>query len=73
MLASLSCVSRYAEVVDDIIRNHEEKLQQCSEDISTRLEDMDLGSILALEGHTLPAYLKKDVEEVQMRGGSSWF
>ena len=64
-------LSRYIEMVDDIIRTQAEKLQQGSELACVRLEEMDLlDSILALEGNaTLPSYIKKDVEAVQICGG----
>lgn len=69
--SSAKALSRYTEMVDDIIRTQAEKLQQGSELTRVRLKDMDLpDSILALEGHfTLPADLKEDVEAVQISGG----
>ncbi|XP_030514893.1 vacuolar-sorting protein BRO1 [Rhodamnia argentea] len=69
--SSAKALSRYTEMVDDIIRTQAEKLQQGSELTRVRLKDMDLpDSILALEGHfTLPADLKDDVEAVQISGG----
>lgn len=69
--SSAKALSRYTEMVDDIIRIQAEKLQQGSELTRVRLKEMDLPeSLLALEGHfTLPADLKEDVEAVQISGG----
>ncbi|KAF4355073.1 hypothetical protein G4B88_004285 [Cannabis sativa] len=68
---SAKALSRYTEMVDDIIRTQAEKLQQASELTRVRLKEMDLPeSILALEGNfTLPTDLKEDVEAVQICGG----
>ncbi|KAH6827801.1 Endosomal targeting BRO1-like domain-containing protein [Perilla frutescens var. hirtella] len=69
--SSAKSLSRYTEMVDDIIRTQAEKLQQGSELARVRLKEMDLpDSILALEGNTpLPTALKEDVEAVQICGG----
>ncbi|XAR72289.1 hypothetical protein NMG60_11018877 [Bertholletia excelsa] len=69
--SSAKALSRYTEMVDDIIRTQAEKLQQGSELARVRLKEMDLpDSILALEGNfTLPTTLKEDVEAVQISGG----
>ncbi|KAL7001056.1 bck1-like resistance to osmotic shock [Sarracenia purpurea var. burkii] len=69
--SSAKALSRYTEMVDDIIRTQAEKLQQGSELTRVRLKEMDLpDSILALEGNfTLPTTLKEDVEAVQISGG----
>ncbi|KAM1846818.1 hypothetical protein ACFX15_010638 [Malus domestica] len=69
--SSAKALSRYTEMVDDIIRTQAEKLQQASELTRVRLKEMDLPeSILALEGNfTLPTDLKEDVEAVQICGG----
>ncbi|XP_042502178.1 vacuolar-sorting protein BRO1-like isoform X2 [Macadamia integrifolia] len=69
--SSAKALSRYTEMVDDIIRMQAEKLQQGSEIARVRLKEMDLpDSILALEGNiTLPMDLKEDVEAVQISGG----
>ncbi|XP_065881909.1 vacuolar-sorting protein BRO1 [Euphorbia lathyris] len=69
--SSAKALSRYTEMVDDIIRSQAEKLQQGSELTRVRLKEMDLpDSILALEGNlTLPADLKEDIEAVQISGG----
>ncbi|CBI26935.3 unnamed protein product, partial [Vitis vinifera] len=69
--SSAKALSRYTEMVDDIIRTQAEKLQQGSELARVRLKEMDLpDSILALEGNfTLPTDLKEDVEAVQICGG----
>ncbi|XP_057952975.1 vacuolar-sorting protein BRO1-like, partial [Malania oleifera] len=69
--SSAKALSRYTEMVDDIIRTQAEKLQEGSELARVRLKEMDLpDSILALEGNfTLPADLKEDVEAVQISGG----
>jgi programmed cell death 6-interacting protein len=68
---SAKALSRYTEMVDDIIRTQAEKLQQASELTRVRLKEMELpDSILALEGNfTLPTSLKEDVEAVQISGG----
>ncbi|CAA0833001.1 Endosomal targeting BRO1-like domain-containing protein [Striga hermonthica] len=68
---SAKALSRYTEMLDDIIRTQAEKLQQGSELARVRLKEMDLpDSILALEGNfTLPTSLKEDVEAVQICGG----
>lgn len=68
---SMKALSRYTEMVDDIIRTQAEKLQQGSEITRVRLKDMDLpDSILSLEGNiSLPLDLKEDVEAVQISGG----
>ncbi|KAH8500679.1 hypothetical protein H0E87_015780 [Populus deltoides] len=69
--SSAKALSRYTEMVDDIIRTQAEKLQQGSELTRVRLKEMDLpDSILSLEGNfTLPTDLKEDVEAVQISGG----
>ncbi|KAG0476298.1 hypothetical protein HPP92_013139 [Vanilla planifolia] len=68
---STKSLSRYTEMVDDIIRTQAEKLQQESEITRVKLKDMELpDSILALEGSfSLPMDLKEDVEAVQISGG----
>ncbi|CAI9096083.1 OLC1v1032154C1 [Oldenlandia corymbosa var. corymbosa] len=68
---SAKSLSRYTEMVDDVIRTQAEKLQQASELARVRLKEMDLPeSILALEGSSsLPTALKEDVEAVQVCGG----
>ncbi|KHN06730.1 ALG-2 interacting protein X [Glycine soja] len=68
---SAKALSRYTEMVDDVIRTQAEKLQQASELTRVRLKEMELPeSILALEGNfTLPTSLKEDVEAVQISGG----
>lgn len=69
--SSAKALSRYTEMVDDVIRTQAERLQQGSELTRVRLKEMDLpDSILALEGNiTLPADLKEEVEAVQISGG----
>ncbi|XP_076947296.1 vacuolar-sorting protein BRO1-like [Bidens hawaiensis] len=69
--SSAKALSKYTEMVDDIIRTQAEKLQQGSELARVSLKEMDLpGSILALEGHAvLPTALWEDVEAVQISGG----
>ncbi|KAG9133090.1 hypothetical protein Leryth_018652 [Lithospermum erythrorhizon] len=69
--SSAKSLSRYTEMVDDVIRTQAEKLQQASELARVRLREMDLpDAILALEGNsTLPIALKEDVEAVQICGG----
>ncbi|PSS19317.1 ALG-2 interacting protein like [Actinidia chinensis var. chinensis] len=69
--SSAKSLSKYTEMVDDIIRTQAEKLQQGSELARVRLKEMDLpDSILALEGNfIMPTTLKEDVEAVQISGG----
>ncbi|KAL8516068.1 hypothetical protein ACS0TY_014664 [Phlomoides rotata] len=69
--SSAKSLSRYTEMVDDIIRTQAEKLQKGSELARVRLKEMDLpDSILALEGTaSLSTALKEDVEAVQICGG----
>ncbi|XWS63515.1 hypothetical protein CRYUN_Cryun06bG0104700 [Craigia yunnanensis] len=69
--SSAKALSRYTEMVDDVIRTQAEKLQQGSEITRVRLKEMDLpDSILALEGNfNLPEDLKNEVEKVQASGG----
>ncbi|XP_022733925.1 vacuolar-sorting protein BRO1 [Durio zibethinus] len=69
--SSAKALSRYTEMVDDVIRTQAEKLQQGSELTRVRLKEMDLpDSILALEGNfNLPEDLKNEVEKVQASGG----
>ncbi|EPS72048.1 hypothetical protein M569_02706, partial [Genlisea aurea] len=69
--SSAKALSRYTEMLDNVIRTQAENLQQGSELARVRLKDMDLpDSILALEGNfSLPAALKEDVEAVQICGG----
>ncbi|RZC58114.1 hypothetical protein C5167_005416 [Papaver somniferum] len=73
--SSFKALSRYTEMVDDIIRTQAEKLQQGSELTRVRLKEMELPeSILALEGNScLPVDIKEDVEAVQISGGPSGF
>ncbi|KAL3368037.1 hypothetical protein AABB24_009089 [Solanum stoloniferum] len=68
---SAKALSRYTEMVDDVIRAQAERLQQGSELARVKLKEMDLpDSILALEGNlTLPMALKEDVDAVQICGG----
>ncbi|CAN8312240.1 unnamed protein product [Cochlearia groenlandica] len=68
---SAKALSRYSEMVDDVIRTQAERLQQASELTRVRLKEMDLpDSILAVDGNTtLPVDLKEDVEAVQICGG----
>ncbi|KAI0501053.1 hypothetical protein KFK09_019271 [Dendrobium nobile] len=70
---SAKALSRYTEMVDDVIRTQAEKLQQGSEITRIKLKEMGLPDyILALEGSlTLPLDLKEDVEAVQVSGGPS--
>ncbi|KAE9595433.1 hypothetical protein Lal_00031295 [Lupinus albus] len=71
--SSTKALSRYTEMVDDIIRTQAEKLQEASELTRVRLKEMELpDSILALEGNfSLPTHLKEDVEAVQISGSPS--
>ncbi|XP_010527752.1 PREDICTED: ALG-2 interacting protein X [Tarenaya hassleriana] len=69
--SSAKALSRYTEMVDDVIRTQTERLQQASDLTRVRLKEMDLpDSILALDGHlSLRVDLKDDVEAVQISGG----
>nr|XP_043613755.1 vacuolar-sorting protein BRO1-like [Erigeron canadensis] len=69
--SSAKALSRYTEMVDDIIRTQTEKLQQGSELARVHLKEMNLpDSVLALGGHSvLPTALWEDVEAVQVSGG----
>ncbi|KAI5055520.1 hypothetical protein GOP47_0029041 [Adiantum capillus-veneris] len=71
--SSAKALSRYTEMVDDIIRTQSEKLQQESEITRVRLKEMELPeSLHALEGSiALPEQLRGDVEAVQIDGGPS--
>ncbi|VFQ78155.1 unnamed protein product [Cuscuta campestris] len=73
--SSAKALSRYTEIVDDVIRTQTEKLQQGSELARVRLKEMDLpDSILALEGNcNLPSALREDLEAVQICGGPAAF
>lgn len=68
---SAKALSRYTQMVDDIIRIQAEKLQHGSEMARIRLKEMDLPhSILALDGiFSLPADIKEAVEAVLVVGG----
>ncbi|XP_074274927.1 vacuolar-sorting protein BRO1-like isoform X2 [Silene latifolia] len=68
---STKSLSKYTEMVDDVIRTQAEKLQQGSELARVRLKEMDLPeSLLSLEGNlSIPDNLKEDVEAVQISGG----
>ncbi|XP_074309426.1 vacuolar-sorting protein BRO1 [Silene latifolia] len=69
--SSTKALSKYTEMVDDVIRTQAEKLQQGSELARVRLKEMDLpNSLLSLEGNSsLPDNLSEDVEAVQISGG----
>ncbi|KAL9241998.1 hypothetical protein vseg_016045 [Gypsophila vaccaria] len=69
--SSTKALSKYTEMLDDVIRTQAEKLQQGSELARVRLKEMDLpDSLLSLEGNlSLPENLKDDVEAVQISGG----
>lgn len=69
--SSAKALSKYTEMVDDIIRTQAEKLQQESEIMRVRLKEMDLpDSLRALEGSPLlPDDLQDDVEAVQLDSG----
>lgn len=66
-------LSRYTELLDDIVRTQVEKLQQESEITRVKLKEMDLPeSLHALEGSiSLPEQLQNDVESIQLDGGLS--
>ncbi|KAL3693041.1 hypothetical protein R1sor_006692 [Riccia sorocarpa] len=69
--SSAKALSKYTEMLDDIIRTQAEKLQQESEITRVKLKEMDLpDSLQALEGTAgLPEQLRDDVEAVQIDGG----
>ncbi|CAK9200542.1 unnamed protein product [Sphagnum troendelagicum] len=69
--SSAKALSKYTEMVDDIIRVQAEKLQTESEITRVKLREMDLpDSLHALEGSaSLPDQLRDDVEAVQLDGG----
>ncbi|PWA36113.1 ALIX V-shaped domain-containing protein [Artemisia annua] len=69
--SSAKALSKYTEMVDDIIRTQAEKLQQGSELARVTQKDMVLlDSILDLEGHSvLPTPLWEYMEAVQISVG----
>jgi programmed cell death 6-interacting protein len=69
--SSAKALSRYTEMLDDIIRTQAEKLQQESEVAKARLKEMDLPDMLyALDGTAIiPDHLRDDIEAVQLDGG----
>nr|PNR49661.1 hypothetical protein PHYPA_011557 [Physcomitrium patens] len=69
--SSAKALSKYTEMVDDIVRTLAERLQQESEIMRVKLKEMNLpDSLRALEGSTsLPDDLRDDVEAVQIDGG----
>ncbi|XP_024535562.1 vacuolar-sorting protein BRO1 isoform X2 [Selaginella moellendorffii] len=69
--SSAKALSKYTEMLDEIIRVQAEKLQQESEITRVKLKEMNLpDSLLALEGNaSLPEHLRDDVEAVQIDGG----
>ncbi|XP_065007934.1 vacuolar-sorting protein BRO1-like [Musa acuminata AAA Group] len=71
--SSTKALSKYTDMVDNIIRTQLDKLQQGSEITRVKLKEMDLpDSILALEGNlSLPLDLTEDVEAAQISGGPS--
>ncbi|GAQ78280.1 Endosomal targeting BRO1-like domain-containing protein [Klebsormidium nitens] len=71
--SSAKALSRYTEMVDDIIRTHNNKLQQESDVTRVRLKEMDLPDVLlALDGNIqLPEQLRDDVEAVQVEGATA--
>ncbi|KAI5065951.1 hypothetical protein GOP47_0018575 [Adiantum capillus-veneris] len=71
--SSAKALSRYTELLDDIVRTQVERLQQESEITRVKLKEMDLpDSIHALDGSAvLPEQLRNDVESIQLDGGLS--
>lgn len=71
--SSAKALSRYTELLDDIVRTQVEKLQQESEITRVKLKEMDLPeSLHALEGSgSLPEQVRVDVESIQLDGGLS--
>ncbi|KAJ0968940.1 hypothetical protein J5N97_021817 [Dioscorea zingiberensis] len=64
-------LSKYAQMVNDIIQTQCEKMEQASEILKVKLKEMDLpDSILDLEGNlNFPLDLKEGLESVQLCGG----
>lgn len=71
--SSAKALSRYTELLDDIVRTQVERLQQESEITRVKLKEMDLpDSLHALDGSTVvPEQLRNDVESIQLDGGLS--
>eukprot|EP00898_Chlorokybus_atmophyticus_P004865 jgi/Chlat1/537/Chrsp103S01115 len=69
---SAKALSKYTEMVDEIIRNDSEALQRESDEARLRLREWDLPDmLLALDerGSGLPEPLQKEVSVVESRGG----
>lgn len=71
--SSAKALSKYTEMLDDVVRTQVEKLQQESEITRVKLNQMGLPeSLHALEGsNSLPEQLRNDVESIQLDGGLS--
>ncbi|CAH1414131.1 unnamed protein product [Lactuca virosa] len=72
---SAKTLSRYTDMVDDVIRTEDEKLQHLSELARVNLKEMNFSdSILALERHfVLPPTFWEDVQAVQDSAGLAGF
>jgi programmed cell death 6-interacting protein len=68
---SMKALSRYTELLDEIIRTQVEKLQQESEIARVKLKEMHLPeSLHALEGcDPIPEHLRSEIESIQLDGG----
>ncbi|KAJ7552040.1 hypothetical protein O6H91_06G039700 [Diphasiastrum complanatum] len=73
--SSAKALSKYTEMLDEVIRVQAEKLQQESEIARVKLREMNLpDSLLSLEGSTsLPEHIRDEVEAVQIDGGPAGF
>ncbi|KAH7295126.1 hypothetical protein KP509_27G033300 [Ceratopteris richardii] len=71
--SSAKALSRYTELLDDVVRTQVERLQQESEITRVKLKDMNLpDSLHALDGSpVIPEQLRMDVESIQLDGGLS--
>eukprot|EP00850_Spirogloea_muscicola_P022347 SM000289S10413 [mRNA] locus=s289:127673:133488:- [translate_table: standard] len=69
--SSAKALSKYTEMVDNIIRTQAEKLEQESNVTRVKLKEMNMpDALLALEGtNVLPDHLRDDVEAVLVDGG----
>ncbi|GBG75643.1 hypothetical protein CBR_g20272 [Chara braunii] len=69
--SSAKALSKYTEMVDEVIRTQTEKLQQESDATRASLREMEMQEIIAaLDGLSpLPDGLRDDVEAVQNEGG----
>mmetsp|Transcript_40477 Transcript_40477/g.128995 ORF Transcript_40477/g.128995 Transcript_40477/m.128995 type:complete len:303 (-) Transcript_40477:379-1287(-) len=73
---STKALSRYTDMVDQVIREESDKLQACSDDARVRLREWELPDVLyALDGQQVggaigvPESVKVVLEEIDQRGG----